>query len=659
MIIRKQQIEKAVLLVGPLSFILGVGLAMSFLASCGKPDVKAQAIEQFQVPEFANTGNGFYLGSSSQPKSFSGSTLVWNESATSQQVAGVLKVSGDATAAHLEAYKYINDKILPRAQELDAALATRIKTENALYQNTVGQRTTAADAMFEGMLSEANSSRILGEEETTRARNVFSYYCEAKLFERAVNNVLINTNYTRRPQPSAMCETVYAKLNLISEQEPECAPNPAGTNYFACLWKHGVLKTRLFDTLYFDDLELATILRNVNIDLLRDKKNFGSVTPTTSRAFLRLIAIPIIDANGVVAPIPALKKRQTNDQIVGSRTALDLIADVESGKLTLLAPVADVKVLVNYPDGTAGYVTKPGTPDAAQKREVKFRESLKKFNELVANKAANEAWINAPFAVEIDAKFKAVDAARTAELATLMPEVTNVAADPELAAQASAATEALSVQVKSGAPLLATLSVKGEACAGKADSLSCQIQAAELAQRDYVRNLEISRALLYTQVSIPKTANPDIVRVHVRLSEDPAKKAIEACFHKDKQVQCDDGDNLIHSFQIDPKSGVITLVAKIDDANTYGLQKREQVNADTTPFFNVVDSDLTGKYIRVELAPNNLFGMLDVLTGTIAVSDKADFKNKLAVGSISLKDDSPVLKTVLDGFASRLKALSK
>ncbi len=633
----KKQIEKTVLLLAPLGFLLGVGVAVLMLVSCGiQAKAKKQAVEQFEVPEFSPHGTGFYLNSADQQKTFNGSLLVWNQQATTEQVAGVMNVTAASTGAQVGMLKYIYEDVAPLAQELEIALAKRVAAENAMHQDAAGPSIQAADAMFEQMLVEANAQRVLSDEDVAHARVVFGYYCEAKLWERAVHNQLIDVRYTRRPLPAAMCESVYRQLALIPETEAACAPKAEGANYFECLWQHGVLKSRLLTIVYDSDATILAKVQKLSPALLRNKKNFGVVDNSQSRNFLKLNQVSIKDEQGVVVDaIPAVTTRQTRDAIIGSRSVFDFINDVEAGRLTFL-PVS----------------TEADDADPIQQRQSEFRIRLAKFNKLAERLWANEVLVNAPFARELKDGYRQLNPALSAELKTLLPDVVNVAADPKLVAAYTQTKAELQQVIDAGKPRLTTLTAVEQCEDDKSELLVCKRQRAALAQMAYVRNPEIARALLNVEVTLPR-ADVDIVHLRLRLSEDPSKTPIEACFNVaiNQQVQCASGMDLIDEFSIDSLTGRISLVAKISDADKFGLGKREQT---TDPFFNLIDADLNSSFLKIELAPNNLFGLVDILSGNATLAHDRDFQDIVAAGSLNLTDARPPVQMAYEHYLTRI-----
>ena len=255
-----------------------------------------------------------------------------------------------------------------------------------------------------------------------------------------------------------MCDSVYKQLGLISEAEPECAAHAEGKNYFACLWKHGVLKTRLINTIYVDQVESLERLKTLNTDLLMNKSNFGLVGNSQGRNFMQLKKIRLKNDAAPAGEIDAVTIRQTKDAILGSLTPADFIAAVESGKITFLAPPLPSTVIVTDSQGASTTVTVISEPDAAQKREVPFRAALVKFNALQENKWANEFFVNAPYAVALDARLRTLAPEVEAEVKTLMPAVTSIVADPRLVAAAIEAQKAVADMVKPGLEALQSLS---------------------------------------------------------------------------------------------------------------------------------------------------------------------------------------------------------
>ncbi len=636
-------------------YILSLGVAFSLFAACDRYEAKKQDVEQFVLPEFVPQGPGFYLTNKGTQRRFTGSLLIWNQTAGAEQAATMLKLAGASASTQVNMLRYIHENITPFAKELDAAMAANNQAKNVVLQSTAGQSIVAADALFEDMLAKAAAARPMTDAELVRARTVFGYYCEAKLWERAVQNQLINIEYTRRPLPVAMCESVYRQLGLILESEPECAANPAGADYFGCLWKQGVLKTRLLQVVYGAQPEAIERLAAADLGLLRNRYNFGTALGATSgRAFLSLRKVTLKDENNKLAgEIQAITVRQSEDVIVGAMTPLDIMTKVESGALTFFEPPTPPPV----PADPA--IVQPVAVDPVADLEAQFRLRLAKFNQLAQGKWANEIYINTPFAVNFPESLPQLDSAVLQELKTLLPDVVNVEADSVARTRLEVASAHLRTKVAVGTELLTPLQPTN--CAAEADKLACQRSKAKEQQLQFAKRPDVSRGLFHVDMVLPSELDRNLLRLRLRLSESDRAKAITACFDiaQQQQVSCEAGAPLVEQFTVERGSGKLSLLVRINDAQAFGLHKREQTQ---DPFFNIIDQDLSGKVLKIDLYPNNLGGLVDIVTGSVVIAEDLDKDGKLLNiienGSINLADEEPPLQVLYHNVRSRIEKLS-
>ena len=146
------------------------------------------------------------------------------------------------------------------AQQINAATQNLPEVENKirpLISGWVAQRLKEVQQEQVGLFSQAD---------VDHAENFFEAFCEYKIWDLATSN-LIHLNFMRRPTPLQMCETVYANSNLGLFTGEECADSSseAGKNYFDCIWKQGVLKTKTF-----------AALKSASIECRKDREKYGT-----------------------------------------------------------------------------------------------------------------------------------------------------------------------------------------------------------------------------------------------------------------------------------------------------------------------------------------------------------------------------------------------
>lgn len=178
---------------------------------------------------------------SGKDRHFNGWFIVWDPAATSQVMARVLKATVDFHRAYATHLRWYADTIRPLRAQTDRLEAHRDEIVGEMNRNLRPNRLTLARAWFGEQQKE--SRLALSEADQVQSSKVFGTFCEAKLWEFATNRELISRRYTSRPTPAALCESYYSETGLLDSNAASCAVDAQPKDFFACLWKEGVLKT--------------------------------------------------------------------------------------------------------------------------------------------------------------------------------------------------------------------------------------------------------------------------------------------------------------------------------------------------------------------------------------------------------------------------------
>lgn len=219
-------------------------LGLLFWVGCSKPQAGVESPRKLEIPGFGSLSGGFSLFESSMSRSFYGQLLIWDPGVRSEQVAKTLRLKREA-----------NERMIDRLRAWDAFYdgtlgPARIELERQVRDGEVAQRASAsrvradslplASGWFAGRLSELEA---VATPQTVRfADDLFGAFCEAKIFSFAASGALAQMTFRERPTPSALCEGYYASAGLFASDE--CAPAAEGKNYFSCLWREGLLRSK-------------------------------------------------------------------------------------------------------------------------------------------------------------------------------------------------------------------------------------------------------------------------------------------------------------------------------------------------------------------------------------------------------------------------------
>lgn len=224
-------------------------------SACGKwASTSKQPTFGPEMPEFTKLDEhvlGLQAGATSV--GYGGTMLIFNDTASGQQIADILDISIKSRKAWAEAKKF---EVESKYKELYADNGV---IENALIDMQAQLRDFESQALARNPLPldeklagtkawlKDELELLYGKDESPakiNAQSALNLYCDAKLIELATNSKFAKNLYTQRPSPMGFCESIYEAKEYFTSDS--CSNSDTGKSYFECLWVDGVAKTSWF-----------------------------------------------------------------------------------------------------------------------------------------------------------------------------------------------------------------------------------------------------------------------------------------------------------------------------------------------------------------------------------------------------------------------------
>ncbi len=216
----------------------------SILLSCSKPKIDTITGTQLVIPDYSGSKD-FSLSAATGTRTFYGQMLIWDPNVTSEKVAEVLTLKRKANEAMVENIRALDDYMKTVLQPASVSL-DRLVQEKQRIESEAGPRVRQQSLQVAQSWFENEVTQNLGSGAATLpnySRNVFTSYCEAKLFTFGTSTALASMQFQTRPTALAVCESVYRAAGMFSDAS--CEPSSEAKNFFGCFWKHGILKTKI------------------------------------------------------------------------------------------------------------------------------------------------------------------------------------------------------------------------------------------------------------------------------------------------------------------------------------------------------------------------------------------------------------------------------
>src|SRR5690606_32323006 len=88
--------------------------------------------------------------------------------------------------------------------------------ESSLSQKDIALYLERSRSWFKDQMEALTDAGSFTEADRQHTTKIFQLYCEAKIWEMAVNTRFLSTRYLRRPTPLALCEGTFEDLDLLS-----------------------------------------------------------------------------------------------------------------------------------------------------------------------------------------------------------------------------------------------------------------------------------------------------------------------------------------------------------------------------------------------------------------------------------------------------------
>ena len=242
------------------SLIGVVAVSVLSLGSCGR--VKPATIQpsgQLVVPDYpTNPDKPFSLTDGDSQLVVNASLLLWDREPSPEQVRDILDYTQAARILRSQALVEVKEKIIEgkkavalarsHYESFDAQIEDASK--NVDHNAVRNYLSPLFASLLEDRLNDLEAKNIITAADKSHAEALWPAYCEAKLWQLAVNTQL-SKRYLVRPTPMATCEQYYASKNYFANQELcSSAANAQGKDYFLCIWQEGLLKSELLTNTY-------------------------------------------------------------------------------------------------------------------------------------------------------------------------------------------------------------------------------------------------------------------------------------------------------------------------------------------------------------------------------------------------------------------------
>lgn len=235
--------------------ILAIGSLATLGISCGKwARTSDQRVEALTVPAYPQISDDVFSLTSKKPDTTYRTTmLIINEGADPVLLGEVINASVYSREVFASARRFENEhdfKELYSDSGLELKAVEMMKKDLSTFELRELQKNPMTveerKVNIKGWLESELNSLPLDQGQRNEFNAAWGAYCEAKIIEWAANSNFAASRYQELPSPQMLCSDYYASAGLL--QGASCQ-NPRSGNYFSCLWKEGVAKTRWFQDL--------------------------------------------------------------------------------------------------------------------------------------------------------------------------------------------------------------------------------------------------------------------------------------------------------------------------------------------------------------------------------------------------------------------------
>jgi hypothetical protein len=628
-------------------------LFMTVMAGCGEPHSNAkqqtrQPLAQYPEYPVQSSDKSFALTLSQKDKIAytTGTLLILKPELKAEDLAVMLTLSKDVRTERKKAKAHwlVNqgkDKELENSiKQLDQEW--KRKYREALTRGVTGGDLTARLTAAQNWFDDEVLSRTPDETRRTEVKATFEAYCEAKIWQLAAQPPFAKLRYNQRPSPLVLCEDYYARQGFFNPQSEDCAASPgaAGKSYVSCLWREGVMKTALFGKHFaakaaqFEELLAGDRIDDFTRLLSEAKTNQTSTPVLAGRIYFSSFYVNIMSLSEFKNPekcgkaplqlygmkfpeLCTLFKRAAVPAGIDIKTDLtpeQLINLVETGKETVdgkayefaLPEVPGVPSL----DASGGLATYGNLLQFFAGRETKGQQSESDaiFHVVAADSLAADAAV--PSAIDKVVQAPHHPGMTDEQKSSFKGPFGAIYASP------SAEDEAMLDKIKSEQERL-----KKEKGDNLAEHYRLVANAEELTRQAALTANRPSFAFAFLSTVVEVARNGSTYAMEVKFDN----KSVKGCFDVSSSLtlamdQCLDkpqtqlaADLFFHN----PQTGEFRFAFKLDHAAELGIREPTAAARKNDYFNDIPLHELAGTTMELRLFPNNLDGVLNLMTGNL------------------------------------------
>ncbi len=227
------------------------------LVGCGGKVKQAddQSHAPLNLPEFEGKGKAPFALTEEQSKlTYKGNLLFWDDLVSPEQVQRVSNASVGGRLVRADYLHFNRDERSPVVKELEQRKTEAVQIDKAIVQSRkdnfddiVELQEPLLVTWVPARLASLRSKGKISDGDVLGAKGQFEKYCQAKLWQTAVNP-LLGRKFASRPTPLIMCESYYEEAKLLDRTSELCKDAPEGRtkSYLDCFWAEGVIKTAMF-----------------------------------------------------------------------------------------------------------------------------------------------------------------------------------------------------------------------------------------------------------------------------------------------------------------------------------------------------------------------------------------------------------------------------
>lgn len=647
-----------------------------FLVGC-RPDAHAKRLDGtgVTIPEYPTLGDNVYaLGSNLSQMEYGGTLLVLRDDASTESMQRVLSASSKAREswANLAVWEKqvkfrqlykpevgLYDRYLTQLQNQSTAIDQQAR-EDSRNHIPYDQKLTASTQWLNQALEQSYGATASPEK--TAAAAIVGAYCEAKIWEMATQSLFLQTNWSQRPEPLAMCHDYYESHQFFATATPDalCGTTGSPKNYAHCLWTEGVMKTRWWQSPdYFTDAqktqmqalwgtpEAAEATRKVLAldpsafpdNILVKRKILGKSHQYFSTYILGLTGLAAAEKTACptyIIDVPTqmlcqlfaadFSKARATLQTVRSGQP-DTVA-LTQAILDTLSP-AEIIRQVQQGNGELRFAARNGQPDLHQA----FRILAMRDNHKLS--IVDAVTFPAPL-FTADNITTLTSAADFQLLSQLQQEMGNVFGIP------SAEDQQRIDQLQSEAQKIAT---EQRAMRAKSDAFLAQADRAANEGFAAAHQPGLGYAFWEIRLTIRRMGNVVLAKLE---NKNDDRVGVVGCFSWEDQQSMREGCDwpnpqaqqllTADQFHIDANTGKITFTVTMQDPDAlgFGYAERKLQNGKYLPYNDLTADQLRGQTLRLELFTNKMQSTLDILTGKAFITNSDG--QRLYEGGVSMWD---------------------